>query len=202
LNQISISFEPCIYTCPTSPRRARLEQKRFPQIQLPAPGIARRSLEAVPSPVSNYSQSGHRLRNPRVPLRSSHRGLCWGMSGLSIGPLNLSQSMDFSSAPVRVFFLGEKPPLLHLRFLSFFVFPSMQGLPVPPLTLLGGGAPSPYVPPGAAPLPSLVAVGPTGSTDARCRAWPCPRRPGSALPLHSPLLPPPLSSRDGRKKLR
>jgi hypothetical protein len=88
--------------------------KRFLQIQLPAPGIACQSSEAVPTPTttptSNYSQSMHRLRNLRVPLRSSRRGLRLGAYGLLIGPLNLYQSKDFPSAPTRVFFPSE---LLH-----------------------------------------------------------------------------------------
>jgi hypothetical protein len=60
--------------------------------------------------VSNYSQSVHRPRNPRVPLRSYRRGFRRGASGSSIGPSNLQQSTDLSSAPSRAFFPGE---LLH-----------------------------------------------------------------------------------------
>jgi nitroreductase len=82
--------------------------KQFLQIQSLALGIARRSLGAVPTPAttpaSNYSQFVHRLWNPRVPLRSSCRGLHRSAFGLSIGSPNLRQSMDFSSAPARVFF--------------------------------------------------------------------------------------------------
>jgi hypothetical protein len=50
---------------------------------------------SVPTPASNYSQSVHHLRNPRVPLRSSRRGLHLGASGSSIGPLNHHQLTDF-----------------------------------------------------------------------------------------------------------
>jgi hypothetical protein len=69
---------------------------------------------AVPTPattlVSNYSLSVHLLRNPKIPLRLSRRGLHRCASSSSIGPPNLRQSKDFSSAPARVFFPGE---LLH-----------------------------------------------------------------------------------------
>ena len=54
---------------------------------------------------------------------------------------------DFFSAPARVFFPGEKPPLLCLGFLRFFVFPSVQSLSHSPLTFPGGGAPPPSVSP-------------------------------------------------------
>jgi hypothetical protein len=61
----------------------------------------------VTTPASNYSQSVHRLPNPRVPLRSSHRGLRRSAFGSSIGLPNLRQSMDLTSAPAKVFFPGE-----------------------------------------------------------------------------------------------
>jgi hypothetical protein len=94
------------------------------------------------TPAINYSQSVYRLRNPRAPLRLSHRGLRLGAPGSSIGPLNLHQSMISSSAPTRVFVSREKPPLLCLGFLRFSVFPSVQGLPLPPFTFLESGAPT------------------------------------------------------------
>jgi hypothetical protein len=53
-------------------------------------------LTPATTPASNYSQSVHRLRNPRVPLRSSRRGLCRDAFGSSIGPPSLRQSMDSS----------------------------------------------------------------------------------------------------------
>jgi hypothetical protein len=109
--------------------------------------------------VSNYSQSVHRLPNPRVPLRSSHRGLRRSAFGSSIGSPNLRESTDFLLAPARVFFPGEKPPLLCLGFLRFFVFPSVQGLPHSLLTFPGGGAPPPLFPlPWRPYSPSLVAA--------------------------------------------
>jgi hypothetical protein len=95
----------------------------------------------------------------------------------------------------------EKPPLLHLWFLRFTIFPSVQGLPLPPLTSPGGGAPPPsFSPTGAGPSPP----GDRGSS-----AWPrAPVRHGRGLagsppPLRSPppLPPPPLSSMDRRKKM-
>jgi hypothetical protein len=96
----------------------------------------------------------YHLRNPRVPLRSSRRGLRRSAFGSSIGSSNLQQSTDFLSAPARVFFPGEKPPLLCLGFLRFFVFPSTQGLPHSPLTFPGGGTLPPYVsPPRRRPFP-------------------------------------------------
>jgi hypothetical protein len=105
---------------------------------------------AVPTPTttptSNYSQSMHRLRKPRVPLRSSRRGLHLGMFGSWIGPPKLHQSTVSSSTSARVFFPGEKPPLLHLWFLRFFVFPSVQGFTLPPLTSPSGGGPPPCFP--------------------------------------------------------
>jgi hypothetical protein len=91
----------------------------------------------------------HRLPPPRAGPAS----------GSSIGPLNLCQSTDFSSAPMRVFFPGEKPLLLHLRFLCF---PVRASLPLLPLTFPGGGALSPCVSPRRGPSPF-----PSGSRRAR-----------------------------------
>jgi hypothetical protein len=74
--------------------------------------------------VSNYSQSVHRLRNLRVLLHSSHRGLRRSASGSSIGPTNLRQSMVFSSAPARVHFPVS---LLHcFQHVFFILFNSMS----------------------------------------------------------------------------
>jgi hypothetical protein len=74
----------------------------------------------VTTPASNYSQSVHRLPNPRVPLRSSRRGLRQSAFGSSIGPSNLRQSTDLASAPARVFFPGEPPPWISTLVLYFF----------------------------------------------------------------------------------
>jgi hypothetical protein len=160
----------------------------------------------------------HRLPNLRVLLRSPRRGLCRGAFGSSIGPSNLRQSTDFSSAPTRVFFPSEKPPLLCLEFLRFFVFPSKQGLPHSLLTFPGGGAPPPSISPPVAPLFPLPGGGgggrrwpavpialprapPGGSGRALCgRACGRPARPD--LPCAALSFSPPLSSMDERKKIR
>jgi hypothetical protein len=146
----------------------------------------------------------HRLSNPRVPLSSSRQGLRRSAFGSSIGSPNLRQSTDFLSTPARVFFPGEKPPLLHLGFLRFFVFPSVQSISLSP-HLPRQRRPSPlrfpprrrpFSPPGGgrrrrsrsrapcprAPLPS----GCGRALRARCgRARPRPAR--SRPPLRSPL---------------
>jgi hypothetical protein len=116
----------------------------------------------------------HRLPNPRVPLRSSRRGLRRSAFGSSIGSPNLRQSTDLASAPARVFFPGEKPPLLHLGFLRLFVFPSVQSISHSPLTFPDGGGPSPSVsPPRRRPF----------SPPRRWRRWPTA---ALALPHPSP----------------
>jgi hypothetical protein len=144
---------------------------------------------AVPTPASNYSQSMHRLRNPRVPLRSSRRGLRCSAFGSSIGPPNLWQSTDLASAPARVFFPGEKPPLLHLEFFRFFVFPSVQSISHSPLTFPDGGAPSssvspprrrPFSPPRRWrrwPTAALALPRPTPARTPPRERWPRPSRP-------------------------
>jgi hypothetical protein len=103
--------------------------KQFPQIQSLAPGIARRSSASVSA--SHYSQFVHRLRNPRIPLRSSRQGLCRSAFGSSIGPPNLRQSKDSSSAPARVFFPSE---LLHY-FSLFSSISRVWGVAPRPLAL-------------------------------------------------------------------
>jgi hypothetical protein len=113
---------------------------------------------------SNYFQSVHCLRNPRVPLRSSCRGLCRIVSGSSIGPPNLRQSTILSSALTRVFFPGEKTPLLYLGFLRVLRFLVRAGPPSLPLTFPAAAPPPPSIsPPRRGPLPSLEAVGLVGS---------------------------------------
>jgi hypothetical protein len=152
------------------------------------------------TPASNYSQSVHCLPNPRIPLRSSRRGLRRSAFGSSIGSPNLRQSTDFSSAPARVFFPGEKPPLLCLGFLRFFVFPSMQDLPHSLLIFPDGGAPPLSVSPPMAPLfPSpAAAVADGGSRAPRPRSQARPPPTGAraqcgvaGLLAEVELLPPP-----------
>jgi hypothetical protein len=98
------------------------------------------------TPTSNYFQSVSGWQNPRVPLRSSRRGLRLGASGSMIEPPNLRQSTNFSSAPTRVLFPGE---LLHSC--SVFSFISH-----------GRVAPSPWQPwrvaPNPAPWPTLAST--------------------------------------------
>jgi hypothetical protein len=154
--------------------------------------------------VSNYCQSVHRLRNPRVPLRSYRRGLRRGATGSSIGPPNLRQSTDLSLAPARVFFPGE---LLH----SCSSFSSISRVWRGSTSFLRTLAPAAW-----RPVPGPCARGPYGGTAAR-RGWPtghglvaapCPRElpPGAAPaprahalrgvagPLAAIELPPPLCS--------
>jgi hypothetical protein len=166
--------------------------KRFPQIQLPAPRNCSPKFSAVSTPASNYSQSVHRLRNPRAPLRSFRRWLRLGTSRLSIGPPNLRQSTVSSSALVRVFFPGEKPLLLHLGFIvSPFSRPCRASLSLP--SPHRQRRPSLLLPPRRGPplLPRW----------RRDRACPAPHARWPSLRAQPPPLPPsPLSSMDGRKK--
>jgi hypothetical protein len=83
----------------------------------------------------------------RVPLRSSRWELRPGAFDSSIWPMILC------SAPTRVVFSGEPPPLLYLGFLRFFVFPSVQGVPFPPLTFPCGVLLPPLFSPSGAPPP-------------------------------------------------
>jgi hypothetical protein len=102
--------------------------KQFLQIRSLAPGIARRS--------SEWFQLRWAITlNPCIVCGiRGYRTLCSyrrerGVFGLSIGPQNLRQSMDFSSAPARVFFTGEKPPLLYQEFVRVLRFPIRAGPP-------------------------------------------------------------------------
>jgi hypothetical protein len=139
-------------------------------------------------------------------MRSSCRLLRRGAFGSSIGPPNLWQSTDFYSAPARVFFPGEKPPLLHIGFLRVLRFPVRAGPP----------SLSPHVPRRRHPSPSVSPpdVVPSPPRGGGCSARPRPPahgpgsthprgggRPDLVLPPRSPLLFPPLSSMDGRKKM-
>jgi hypothetical protein len=166
--------------------------KRFLQIQSLAPGIAQRSSgrfqlrrqlrrAITPNPCI--------VRNPRVPLRSSRRGLRRSAFGSSIGSPSLRQSTDFLSTSARVFFPGEKPPLLHLGFFRFFVFSSVQSLSHSPLAFPGGGAPPPSVSsPRRRPFPpprrwrrwptaALALPRPTPARTPPRQRWPRPSRP-------------------------
>jgi hypothetical protein len=198
-----------------------LEHKTVHPNPIPSSRYCPPKFGAVPTPASNYSQSVHRLPNPRVPLRSSRRGLRRSAFGSSIGSPNLRQSTDFLSAPARVFFPGEKPPLLHLGFLVFsfsrpcrasptLPSPSPAAVPLPPPFPLPDGAPFPLPDGGGggrrrrpcsnaprAPLPGSEGRAPR----APCgRVRPRPARPD--LPCAAPSSSPPLSSMDGRKKMR
>jgi hypothetical protein len=189
----------------------------FPPNPIPSSRYCSSKFGAVPTlattPASNYSQSVHRLPNPRVPLRSSRRGLRRSAFGSSIGSPNLRQSTDLASAPARVFFPGEKPPLLHLGFLRLFVFPSVQSISHSPLTFPGGGAPSPSVSPPRRrplspprrwrrwPMAALALPRPTPARTPPRERWPRPSRPSRPMrprpppagpTSSSPAQPPPL----------
>jgi hypothetical protein len=100
--------------------------------------------------------------------------------------------MDFCSAPARVFFPGEKPPLLCLGFFRFFVLPSVQGLPHSLLTFPGGGAPPPPFPLLWRPYSPSV----TPCSRAPARPWQlgpraAPSRPAAQRPRAPPARAPP-----------
>jgi hypothetical protein len=182
--------------------------KQFPQIQFPALGITHRSLEAVPTLASNYSQSVHCLWNPRLLLRSPHREIRLGVSDSSIGPPNLRQSTGSSPAPARVFFPSDKTPLLHLGFHRLFLFSSVQSSlshPSPPLA----APPHPRCPPcvalprggGRAPCAGARVPSPVVALGALGRAAQPPPH-ARAIPSPSPSpSPSPLSSMDESKKM-
>jgi hypothetical protein len=179
-------------------------------------------VRAVPTPTttpaSNYSQSVHRLPNPRVPLRLSRRGLRHSVFGSSVGSSNLRQLTDFLSAPARVFFTGEKPPLLCLGILCFPVRAGPPSLsphlprrwrPSPPFPL-------PWHPFSSSPTAAAVAGGANRApAPARAPPWqwwsrpsrpvrprPPPTGPTSSSPYAAPSSSPLLSSMDGRKKMK
>jgi hypothetical protein len=121
----------------------------------------------------------HRLPNPRVPLRSSRRGLRRSAFGSSIGPPNLRQSTDLTSAPARVFFPSE---LLH----SCSSFSSIS-------RVWRGSTSFPRTPAPAArrPAPGPCAHNPCGRGLRRRRirmAWPAGSLSGAAscLPARAP----------------
>jgi hypothetical protein len=121
-----------IYTCPTSSRRAHSRTRSFVfPISIASSRYCSPKFGAVPTPASNYSQSVHRLPNPRVALRSSRRGLRRSAFGSSIGPPNLWQSTDLASAPASAFFPGEPPPWVSTLVLHFFSPPCAAPLSLP-----------------------------------------------------------------------
>jgi hypothetical protein len=111
---------------------------------------------AVPTlattPASNYFQSVHCWKNPRVPLHSSRWELCLGAFYSSIQPSICCQSTIFFSAPVNSVFSSEPPPLLSKFFLHFPLY--AQPLSLSPLSLFlpGVSPPSSLFSPSAAPL--------------------------------------------------
>jgi hypothetical protein len=151
--------------------------KPHPQIRSETPGITRRSLEVVPTPVSNYFRSVHRQRNPRIPLCLSRRELRPGSFDSSIRLTIHPQSTILCSAPVRVVFSDEAPPLLYLGFLCFLCFSVCTGPP----------SPSPHLPRRRLPSPSRVP--PPSALLREHFAWSCGRRPNSA-PYAAPSSPP------------
>jgi hypothetical protein len=118
------------------------------------------------TPVSNYFRSVRRQWNPRVPLRLPCQELRPGVFDSSIQPMVHLQSTILCSAPARVVFSGEPPPLLYLGFLRFSIFPSMQGpSPSPaatplPLWLTAARPPHARGPPPAAPVRPADRLGP------------------------------------------
>jgi hypothetical protein len=125
------------------------------------------------NPTSNYSQSVHRLRNPRVPLHSSRRGLRRSVSDSSIGPPNLCQSTISSSALAKVFFPRE---FLHCHPWSILVFFSVS-TPRQPLSLSltpGAFAPTPPSPPLRSPSPQRPVAMAAPSPNSAERPWHAP----------------------------
>jgi hypothetical protein len=118
-----------------------------------------------------------------VPMRLSRRGLRRSAFGSSIGSLNLRQSTDLASAPARVFFPGEKPPLLYLGFLRVLRFPVRAGPPSfsPHLPRRRRWRPRSRAPAPARPSPAAVVV-----PRAPGAATPAPGRPGLVLPCAAP----------------
>jgi hypothetical protein len=183
--------------------------KWFLQIQSLAPGIARRS--------SEWFQLRCQLRRAITPnpciiwwIQGYHcvrlvKGFVGARSVRWADPPNLRQSTDFSSAPARVFFPDEKPPLLYLGFLRVLHFPVRAGLPSlsphhprrrRPFPLRGGGG-------GQRPATTAVIPRPSPATVATPRApAPTPSRPDPTSPAQPPFLSSPLSSMDGRKKMK
>jgi hypothetical protein len=121
----------------------------------------------------------HRLPNLRVPLCSSRRRLCRSVFGSSIGPPNLRQLTDLTSASARVFFPGE---LLHSCSSFSSIFSVWRGTTSFPRT------PAPAA---RCPAPGPCAHDPCGRGLWRWRsrmAWPAGRLSGAAscLPARAP----------------
>jgi hypothetical protein len=175
---------------PASPCWARSRARKGSSDSIPSSQNCSPKFGAVPTPASNYFQSVHRLRNPRVPLHSSCWGLYLGASGSSIGPSNLHQSTISYSALARVFFPGEKPPLLYLGFLRF---PIRAGPPSTSPHLPRWRCPLPLVSPTAQSLPVAAAAMaaraglPFCAPSPPSRPWPW--RPKAASPTQPPPLP-------------
>jgi hypothetical protein len=145
-----------------------------------------------------------RVPNPRVPLRSSRRGLHCSAFGSSIEPPNLRQSMDLTSAPASVFFPSESPPWISTLVLHFFSPPYATSLSFPTSPRRRDPHPCARAPArGAAPAagrggrrlgrrsPQRRRRNPLQAWPGALRAWPdgaAPvprRRPSSSLPLLS-----------------
>jgi hypothetical protein len=163
----------------------------FPKFETPPSDSIRNSRNCspkfgtVPTRARNYFRSMRRRQNLRVPLRSSRRELCPGAIDSPIWSTIRPQSTNLCSAPARVVFSYEAPPLLYLGFLCF---------PIrvwPP-------SPSPHLSQRRCPSPSIL---PPAEAAAPVRAPHPVGRPGSP-PLCSPLLSPPIPWLRGRRRKR
>jgi hypothetical protein len=165
----------------------------------------------VTTPVSNNFRSVREQPNPRVPLRSSRRELRPGAFDSSIQLTVHPQSMNLCSAPAKFVFSGETSQLLHLGFLRFSVFSSVQGpLSLPSLRLAAAPLPLHFPPPDGAPSPSMAGGDdPSARAPLRPAPWPCPvamprarAAAGRLAPCSTPLLssPPPMVERKEKEE--
>jgi hypothetical protein len=194
-----------------------LNYKTISSDSSPPPEIARRSSKAVPTPTttpaSNYSQSVHRLWNPRIPLRSYRRGLRLGAFDSLIRLVVRRQSVFSFSSLASTFFSDEVHHCfslfpLHFRRLYYILSPQ----PHPPhgplplaVQLVPHGGSAPASPPRAAAaaasgasecaLPPMRERLSPPSALARRRdqrqlwpgtVWPAGRAPHGGRPLLSP----------------
>jgi hypothetical protein len=140
----------------------------------------------------------HRLPNPRVPLRSSRRGLRRSAFGPLIGSSNLWQSTDFLSAPTRVFFPVRTSIVVpRVSSCSSFSHPCKASLTLPTPSLVAAPLPPPFPLPSGAPF-SLPGGGGGRAPCAMCscaRAW-------LDLSMRSPSPSPPLSLPWMREKMK
>jgi hypothetical protein len=111
------------------------------------------------TPASNYFRSMNRRWNTRVPLHSSRLGLRPGAFYSSIRPTVHPQSTILCSAPARVVFSSEPPPLLYLGFLRVLHFPVRAG-PASPSSSLPRWRHLPLPHPQCGPLPQRRPVRP------------------------------------------